>query len=482
MWLKISRPKSMLGLVLLGFSLVVLPPIVAAIRAVIYVNELSTRSETLVVKGVRLSSEADLLAEQIVAMERNARQFQVLGDESLLPLYDEKQARFLASLDLIETMNTERAVAQRIDRMRSDSRVVALALRRHPPQSPELEQSLALFAGLGVLAEEISVLSRRHINEELKSLRAAAQSTRESLVWQVTALCIGTVVLALFFSGLIVRPIRQTARAIRQLGEGGFDRRIEVDGPPELANLGSELDWLRRRLNGLEQAKNKFLRQISHELKTPLASIREGTELLIDGTTGSLSPTQIEVANILKNNTLQLQNLIENLLSFNAREAIKEGLHRTRFHISSVLSDVREDHQLSLIGKHLGWEVKGKDHRLYADRSRIRTALDNLVSNAVKYSPEGGTIRVNVTNSSSNVVVEVCDDGPGIPTDEQALIFEPFFQGRQQAGGHVRGSGLGLSVAKECVEAHGGSIELTQRPAAGACFRVTIPNYDHEEA
>ena len=469
-----SRPKSVLGLVLLGFSLVAIPPIVAAVRAVTYVNELSSRSEELVVKGLRLTAEGELLGEQLTAMERNARQYQVLGDDSLLPLYDDKQERFMSSLHILEALNEDQSVAQHLARMKSDSQVIAVALRQHPPPSPQMKEALDMFPGLNDLSSQVTVQSRSFINKQLEGLREAASSARHSLAWQATALIAGTVILALFFTRLIVKPIRQTAFAIRQLGESGFDRPVTVDGPPELASLGRELDWLRRRLNALEQEKNKFLRHMSHELKTPLASIREGTELLMDGSVGELTNTQQEVASILRNNSLQLQNLIENLLNFSARTTAENRINPARFKISKVINDLRDNHQLSLVGKRLKLEARGKDYETVADEDRIRTALDNLLSNAIKFSPEGGVIRLLVKNSNTDIVIEVSDEGSGVAEEDREFVFEPFYQGKESGDSHVRGTGLGLSVARDCVQAHGGRIELVDS-TTGACFRISVP-------
>jgi two-component system sensor histidine kinase GlrK len=377
-------------------------------------------------------------------------------------------------------MTGDHQMLQRIDRMMSDSQSLLVALSKDPPDPKAIDSELQMFADLNAMALDLSSGSRRYVNSQLTTLREAARSTRQSLAWQGTALIVGTVVLGFFFAGLIVRPIRQTGRAIRQLGEGGFDRPITVTGPPEIAMLGQELDWLRRRLNSLEQAKGKFLRHMSHELKTPLASIREGTELLIDGTAGELSPTQYEVASILKNNSLELQNMIENLLNFSAQQTMEDTLNRTEFRLSRIINEIRENHHLSLVGKQLRWDVQGKDSTLVADRDRIRAALDNLVSNAIRFSPDGGTVGIKVYNNGMNFIIEVSDQGPGVGERDRELIFEPFYQGKDPGHGHLRGTGLGLSVARECVEAHGGNIELIEDYHDGSCFRVTLPKHENQ--
>ncbi len=468
----------MLGLVLLGFSVVALPPIIAAIRAAAYVNDLSVRSEDLVAEGLKLITEGELLSEQFTAMERNARQYRVLDDDSLLQLYDEKHSRFVDSVNVLLGLSKTQAMRQRLDRMKSDAQSIALALRKNAPDSVQVDEALQSFPDLHGMSDDYLVESRRYINNQLHTLRETAHRTRQSLAWQGTALVFGTLALVVFFARLIVKPIRQTGTAIRQFGDGGFNQPIRINGPPEIANLGRELEWLRRRLNTLEQTKGKFLRHMSHELKTPLASIREGTELLIDGTAGQLNTTQHEVASILKNNGLELQSMIENLLNFSSQQAMEDSLKLTEFKLSRIINEIRENHHLSLVGKQIRWDVQGKDITLIADRDRIRAALDNLVSNAIRFSPDAGTVSIHVHLDQHDYSVEVSDQGPGINEVDEELIFEPFFQGRKPGHGHLRGTGLGLSVARECIESHGGTIELVKDRDVGACFRITLSRYE----
>lgn len=470
----------MLGLVILGFGLVVILPIVAALRAVNYFNELSARSHALVMQGSQLSSEVELLGEQVIDMERSARQYQVLDELELVSLFAEKQSRLSDSLDRVATLARDPDVHHKIDGIRDTTAVITTALYNEPASSSTLDDALNLLSELRVLADQVSRASREHIAGQLNSLHQTAYLARERLVLQMVALCLGTAVLAVLFTVLIVRPVRQTVSAIRQLGHGDLERPIEIGGPMELADLGGELEWLRRRLHGLDQTKARFMRQTSHEFKTSLASILEGTELLVDGTTGDLNPLQAEVAAILKSNILQLQHLIDNLLCFNAREEMKEGLRRTRFSLQALLEEIHDNHRLSLIGKRIDWQVDGTDIELHADRGRIRSVVDNLVSNAVKFSPNDGSIRIKIDNSESEVVVYVCDDGPGVPLEDQHRVFEPFYQGRKHLNGSVRGSGLGLAVAKECVEAHGGSLKLeSDTHSGGSRFSFTVPAHGY---
>jgi two-component system sensor histidine kinase GlrK len=280
----------------------------------------------------------------------------------------------------------------------------------------------------------------------------------------------------LFFTLLVSRPIRQIDAAINQLGQSGFSKPIVVKGPTDLEKLGRQLEWLRLRLLELAQEKNRFLRHMSHELKTPLANIREGTELLLDGTVGDLEPAQAEVTTILKMNGLKLQQLIENLLSFSAWQTKNEVLTMSEFPVRAMIISVAKAQRLALQAAQIKLKISVEDVLVTADRDKILTVVDNLLSNAIKFTPKDGAITIRLSSTADSFVLELADTGPGIPEDDRPRIFEAFFQGRQQHGGPIAGTGIGLSVVLECIQAHDGSVKLVDSDEfSGAHFRICIP-------
>ncbi len=220
---------------------------------------------------------------------------------------------------------------------------------------------------------------------------------------------------------------------------------------------------------------------MSHELKTPLANIREGTELLMDGAVGELQSAQREVTAILRENGMKLQRLIENLLSFSAWQAKSVGLEITEFKLRPLIKSVLENQQLTLVAQRVRLDVQVEDLTPMADRGKLRLILDNLLSNAIKFTPRGGTISIHARAERGQLIMDVMDSGPGIPAEERNRIFEAFYQGKTPQGGHVKGTGIGLSVVTEFVNAHGGSIEILEAKA-GAHFRVRLPLHPNASA
>ena len=478
-----ARPKSVLGLLLAGFTLVALPLILAVYRGANHVEQLALQSENLVLHAVQVTRESEHLAELLTDMERYARQYEVLAETPLLQLYEERHNAFVAALATLEVLDSDGAMGERITAMRDAAVALRESVVGYVPLSDDAPIDIAGFPRVSDMVKAITTQNIRSIDEQVESLQATAESARRSLFWQSAALVPVTVVLVVLFTILIARPIRQMGQAIHRLGEGSFTSPVRVSGPAELSALGEELDWLRQRLMELEQEKNVFLRQMSHELKTPLASIREGTELLCDGTVGDMNDMQNEVVEILRESGLELEQRIENLLSFSAWQQSKAQLTVGQFELGNVIDTVVDNHRMEAVTKKLKIRTSLKEVTLLADREKVRMAVDNLVSNAVKYSPVGGRIGIRVARKAEQVVVDIMDEGPGIPNDERERIFEPFFQGRTPAGRHVRGTGIGLSVVHECVEAHGGNVGVRVRPTGGSHFRITLPvSYEPQAA
>jgi two-component system sensor histidine kinase GlrK len=182
-------------------------------------------------------------------------------------------------------------------------------------------------------------------------------------------------------------------------------------------------------------------------------------------------------------NGLKLQQLIENLLSFSAWQSKNEVLTLTEFPLRALVISVAKAQRLALKAAGIQLKLDVEDIVVTADREKLRTVLDNLLSNAVKFTPKSGVVTIRAKSTPASFVLEFADTGPGIPEDESPRIFEAFFQGNQEQGGHIAGTGIGLSVVLECIQAHDGSVELVNTDEfSGAHFRIHIPQRREAEA
>lgn len=474
--MRFRRPRSLNGLILVGFSIVALPLLVAVVWALINLDRLAEQSEQLVVSGVAAAENNRMLAEKLGSLERVARQFQVLRDPDGLQLLREDHDTIEQQLEEMSELIEQAEASALALLIRTDAHSIVTAFTSNDLSDKDVGSAIAEFAPLRQKVTELTDILSSHVDTELRNLQESTRRAQRISAWQVAALVPGTLILVLFFTLLVARPIRQIDEAINQLGQSGFSTPIEIKGPTDLERLGRQLEWLRLRLLELAQEKNRFLRHMSHELKTPLANIREGTELLLDGTVGGLEKPQREVTNILRSNGLKLQQLIENLLSFSAWQTKNEVLTLTDFPLRALTISVAKAQGLALKAAGIQLKHDVEDVIVNADREKIRTVLDNLLSNAIKFTPRGGFVMVRASTAADSFILEFADTGPGIPDEERPRIFEAFYQGLQEQGGQVAGTGIGLSVVLECIQAHNGAVELVKsQEYSGAHFRIQIP-------
>ncbi|MEJ2161579.1 MAG: ATP-binding protein [Chromatiales bacterium] len=469
------RPRTLTGLLIVGFALVALPLIIAVVRAAFAMNQLARESETLVVVGVEATRLSQSLLEQLRDLERGARLYQVLGNPDLLSLYESNQKAFLAELGRLKFITPDEESLQQLAAMRTDSIAIEGALNALAPDSAALTEALTGFERLREGANSVAQSSRQYISSGLGNLREESSRARQTLAWQTAALVPGTLGLIGLFVFLVAKPLRQIDRVIRDLGKGALSRQIKVAGPADLQALGEQLEWLRNRLLELANERNRFLRHMSHELKTPLANIREGTDLLIDGSVGDLSDGQREVAEILRGSGLRLQQDIENLLSYSAWQSRTATLELSNVELKPLVLSVIQQHQLSLAARRVKVKYRIEELYLTADRHKLRMVTDNLMSNAAKFAPADSRIYVRGRQEGESLVLEVADCGPGIRAADESRVFDAFYQGEAPQGGPVKGTGIGLSVVRECVLAHGGRVEIVSGEFPGAHIRVYFP-------
>jgi two-component system, NtrC family, sensor histidine kinase GlrK len=473
--MRLPRPKSLSGLMLIGFTIVAAPLLFAIVNAAVQMSRLSNESEQLVVRGMQGTSNNQRMFVEIASLERTARLYQILPSNDLLEVYARNQAHLDVTLNELLRLPLEEEAREDIRTLEADAERHAREVKTLPPNSQQMADLVSSYPQMSDLASTISNRVSGQIDRELRALQQAAQLAQQNLFWQSLLLVPMTLAVVGVFTYLFGRPIRAIDRSISELGRGTFSRPIVIRGPADLERLAAQLEWLRLRLLELAQEKNRFLRHMSHELKTPLANIREGTELLMDGAVGELQSAQREVAAILRENGMKLQRLIENLLSFSAWQAKSVGLEVSEFKLRPLIKSVLENQQLTLVAQRVRLDVQVEDLTPLADRGKVRLILDNLLSNAIKFTPRGGTISIHARAEREQLVLDVMDSGPGIHPEERNRIFEAFYQGKTPQGGHVKGTGIGLSVVTEFVNAHGGSIEILEATAGGAHFRVRLP-------
>jgi signal transduction histidine kinase len=267
---------------------------------------------------------------------------------------------------------------------------------------------------------------------------------------------------------------RERLAIIASLVAGGLAVAVCLAFGFYAAGLVRRITRQREALSRLDRVKDDFIASVSHELRTPLTSIRGYLELILDDEVGEVSEEQREFLQIIERNSDRLMSLIGDLLFSAQVEAGRLELELEDVELGVLVDDSVESARPRAAAN--GVELTGSTTdalALRGDTKRLSQLLDNLVSNAVKFTPSGGTVAVSLTRADGRAVIEVSDTGTGIAPEDQARLFERFY--RTSNAATIPGTGLGLSIAKVIVEAHGGVIEVASDLGSGTTFRVELP-------
>jgi len=470
--LPLPYPRSFLGLLLAGFSLVALPLVGALVYSAWNTERLADQSRSAVFSASQAARASRALVNRIDSIERLAQQAALARDREVTTDYAQVRRGLRQIADELYLLPLERAQLDALNKVVAGEE--ALYTRLSATFRPDPREVQRLTAQLAEHAYEVLSISHLVADREVARLSAHAEAVQLRLVLLIVFGTAVALAIGLALARYIGRPIAELDAAIRRLGRGDFSAAISVRGPEDLRTLGERLDWLRRRLVELEAEKNRFLRRLSHELKTPLTALREGTELLNDQVAGPLAPPQRQVVGIMRDNGIRLQRLIEDLLDYQRAVHAAASLLPRTVSVESLVTEAVRPHELPMQANGQRLVLDLERAFVDADPDKLRSVLDNLVGNAVKFTPRGGTIRIVARTGADSVILDVIDSGPGVPAEERESIFDSFFRGRARPGGRVAGSGLGLAIARELTEAHGGRIGVVAE-AAGGHFRITLP-------
>lgn len=282
-------------------------------------------------------------------------------------------------------------------------------------------------------------------------------------------------VIALVFSRVITKPIVSLTRSIQRMGRGDFSVRVPARGSGEMRRLSETFNTMSEKLEMLDKSRNQFVSNASHELKTPLATMKILLESIIyqpdmdtDMRTEFLTDINKEID--------RLNLIIGDLLTLVSMDSKTMRLNRTNFSLAQVVTDTA--HRLSLMTEKRHQEIKlllNDRCDMYADCAKLTQVVYNLMENASKYTQEGGAIRVRLVRSGRDAILTVTDNGPGIPKEDQAHIFDRFYRVDKARSRDTGGTGLGLSIVHQMVLMHGGTVSVDSEEGSGATFTVELP-------
>ncbi|MFL5844983.1 MAG: sensor histidine kinase [Solirubrobacteraceae bacterium] len=364
-----------------------------------------------------------------------------------------------------------------------------------------LEQRLPpLVDGNAEQAERVSNLAaapenpagRAMLNEIISTEQANVERRREEAdrkAKQAIALGIGGLIgsallialLTTYLTRYIVVPVRRTAKAAHRLATGDMSARVPEEGDAEPVELARAFNTMAFNLQEGERLKDEFFALVSHELRTPLTSIIGYLELVLDDEE-ELSDDARRFLEVVERNAKRLLRLVGDMLFIAQVEAGRLSLESHPLDLTQIAGESVEAARPAAERSSVTLSLRAEPVKpMVGDRDRFGQMIDNLVSNALKFTPEAGRVDVVLTDGGDHACVEVSDTGMGIPDEEQKRLFERFFRSASATARAVPGAGLGLTIVKTIVEAHGGTIDLTSQEGEGTTVRVKLP-YPRAEA
>ena len=327
----------------------------------------------------------------------------------------------------------------------------------------------------GILAglEALEDYSREDFYHKTKMVSDAGVSARRMAVISFLITVLLAILLSFFITRSITNPLMTLVKKTREISTGVFHCDLEVSTPPEIVELSEAFTLMCDRLKEVDKMKADFFAMISHELKTPLTTIKEGTSLLLEGVGGSITEKQDRLLTIISTESKRLTSLVNSILDLSKMEA---GMMMYTFEqgymgplIEQVVREIIPYAEAKRI--HIVTQMNTDSSVCRMDGERILDVLRNLVGNAIKFTPECGQVTIAVNRLNGGLKVSVSDSGPGIPPERLTTIFEKYESSDQK-----RGTGLGLAIVKHVVAAHGGKVWVESNPGEGSRFIFVLPS------
>jgi two-component system sensor histidine kinase GlrK len=427
----------------------------------------------------------DKLIEDLISLEETGKQYLLLQKESYKELIDEKEHDIVLAWEylglekiyyddqekkvVLDAMKIWQDFVERFESQIADppDNTMDIELLFH-----ENSNDLGTLVGFARYVNDRAITS---LDQKIVFLKSLGDQVMIFTWWALGfAISIGLIVPFIIYKS-ITKDITTIRAGIKHIGQGDFSYKIPLDSKDELGILADSFNNMAIRLKELDDMKSEFISIVSHELKTPLTSMKEAANLLMEGVGGNLDEKQKRLILIMEQGIKRLLQTISELLEISKLESgmVELQLEQQDINeiVSSFISEIKPYADTKGVDIHVNY--LSKFCPVVVDRNKILQVLTNLTHNAIKYSHEGSVVGVQINHPDGDIVIEIKDHGMGIPEEDLPLIFEKFYQSKTTRG--HSGIGLGLAISKSIVIAHGGQIYAKSSVGKGSVFSFSLP-------
>lgn len=332
-----------------------------------------------------------------------------------------------------------------------------------------------IYCAAAVLSAKGETLGVLLLSSPIADMLQGLYDLQYQMILYFLGVALIVLIIALVFSNVITRPIATLTRGIARMGRGDLSARVPVKGSGEMRRMADTFNTMSEKLEALDQSRNQFVSNASHELKTPLATMKIMLENLIYQP--EMPPElRTEFMTDINKEIDRLNLIIGDLLTLVQMDTQNMKLNRENIVLAQIVEDtLHRIGPMAEMRKQTLTEEMIDEGEMYADGAKLQQVIYNIVDNAVKYTPEGGHIHVSLRKLGRDIFLSVADDGPGIPKEDQPHIFDRFYRVDKARSRDTGGTGLGLSIVRQIVMLHGGVVTVESEPGKGSTFVVELP-------
>jgi two-component system, NtrC family, sensor histidine kinase GlrK len=491
--------------IIFGYMVIILFMLSMSFYLIYRLNFLNKVTGSVIESDIPSIDNGKRLLDSLLEQVRNEKKYKITADATFLDLFNRRKNEFSDRLKFLEETSTgeEKVLLHEIKEFYN--RYITMVSKefilvgkdniappntRYENERNDILEQITNSINTIILSKQAALIKKFELLQII-----VHKAAKISLFLLLSAIVFGTI-FSYFFTRSICSPIKTLKDATLRISQGDLDYRTKISSVDEIGTLGTAFNQMCDRLKELDLMKSEFISNISHNLKTPLTAIHEANELMLDKIAGSVSEPQIKLLNIVKESTLRLTLMINDILDISRVEA---GLMRYNFQYSNIHTIIRKSiGELSFLAERKNISFRHRNGtalpEILLDHDKIAQVMDNIFSNAIKFTPSGGIITIKtkeiktcdfshvngekdrMDNVHTFVQVSISDTGVGIPVEYHKKIFDKFQQADNIGKSYIKGTGLGLYIARQIILDHGGNIWIENNTGEnGTTFHFTLP-------
>lgn len=457
-----------------------------SVYAIIQLHQLNRGTRQMLQIDAPMLDYVEKLTNSILSQLRYQKKYVLTKDillyDQFLSAKEDFNKFFTDALSRADTQQKRESlnkIKSHLDRFQSSIGKEIEGIRKDQPYPKRMVEQEIEKSADGILEElkRLEAYARYDIHRGMKVLGESASSTRRLVIIMSAVAILLLIAISILLTKSMTRPIAKLMDKTKEISKGVFKCDLNISSPPELAEFAGAFNSMCARLMTVDKMKSDFFSSMSHELRTPLTSIKEGISLLRNGSGGTITDKQKRLLAILSEESKRLIDLVNSLLDLSKMEAGMMTYVFEQAGLAPLIERAMTEMTPLIEAKKITLEttLDEKLPPLLIDRERILQVVRNLIGNALKFTPDGGRVRVSVQQLNREVKVSITDTGPGIPKKDLSTIFEKFSQAHLMDSNQIKGTGLGLAIVKYIITAHGGRVWAENEPTQGSSFAFVLP-------